>query len=226
MECSSCRSCGASGAEDKLTDPHPVWKSRFWPYRTCLASMDGKDWKVITLNEAWGNLADAQAVYTGVPRRLITVVTEEPLELKTLWMSKEEMEAILVEQQDQVLEESVEPKPVEGEVDDEEAEVPGFADVDLPAVEVEGVPIDAAPNRLIVNGEEITAESSLRKMREAAKFLKIAIGGAKSKVWAKLVNCHLQAMRRLPWRCVVNRWIRWCVLGLVSHQCERGNCMR
>ena len=155
--------------------------------------MDGKDWKVITLNEAWGNLADAQAVYTGVPRRLITVVTEEPLELKTLWMSQEEMEAILVEQQDQALEESVEPKPVEGEVDDEEAEVPGFADVDLFAVEVEGVPIDAAPNRLIVNGEEITAESSLRKMREAAKFLKIAIGGAKSKVWAKLVNCHLQA---------------------------------
>ena len=176
---------------DKLTDPHPVWKSR--PYRTCLASMDGKDWKVITLNEAWGNLADAQAVYTGVPRRLITVVTEKPLELKTLWMSKEEMEAILVEQQDQALEESVEPKPVEGEVDDEEAEVPGFADVDLPTVEVEGVPIDAAPNRLIVNGEEITAESSLRKMREAAKFLKVAIGGAKSKVWAKLVNCHLQA---------------------------------
>ncbi|CAJ1458379.1 unnamed protein product, partial [Effrenium voratum] len=37
--------------------------------------------------------------------RLITVVTEEPLELKTLWMSKEEMEAILVEQQDQADEE-------------------------------------------------------------------------------------------------------------------------
>ena len=76
-----------------------------------------------------------------------------------------------------------EPGDVEIEID---AEIAG-GEPDLPEVEVVGVPIHADPNRVVVDGEEITPETPLRQMRAAAEFLKLP-GGSKMRVWAKLVN--------------------------------------
>ena len=61
------------------------------------------------------------------------------------------------------------PSDVEIEIDAEIAD----GEPDLPGVEVVGVPIHADPNRVVVDGEEITPETPLQQMRPAAKFLKL-----------------------------------------------------
>ena len=64
---------------DSLLDPYPPWNSRFWPFRSCFASMNGRDWKVVRWNEKWGEVENPAEIYTQVPRKLLTVVYEHQL---------------------------------------------------------------------------------------------------------------------------------------------------
>ena len=174
---------------DTFTNPAPCWESRFWPFRSSLASMDGNSWKVVEWNCRWADMENPSTKFTNVPRRLVTVMSEEPLTSKWLEMTAQDMQTYLNDASMEVAEQPIEQNRDEARGSDEQP-MPE-APVPVAPVAVVGVPAHSKPDVVIVNGHEIHSTSSLRDMRAAARFWSIPSGGAKSKVWARLVERFL-----------------------------------
>ena len=210
---------------DKLVDGSAAWNPGHFPFRTALASMDLKSWKIVRANEKWAEQDDREQQYTGVPRKLVTILSWEPLTEAELGMSEDEMQEYLVRLGEEVQFAAYEEDPEKGieagaqaEEPEQAEDVAVQADAVVPAEQVVHAPHGVEPAEIVINGQRVTRDSTLRELRAAAKFRNISGSGSKQKVWLKLVADELAIQATAASRAAVERQQEMVIDGRVPRR--------
>ena len=161
---------------------------------------DDNSWHVLELCDPLYNLIDMPAEFCGCPgaREVLTFITEgeKPPALTGFSMNDSDVadlpEHAHQDEEDQQEPDTIAPEDVQGEeIEAFDAVVPLDAGREIPAARVV---VNAADfGKVVVNGVELTAESSLAALRSGCSFYGISQSGGKRKCYGRLVN-HLKKL--------------------------------
>ena len=160
---------------DCTADPSLQFPSQYWPFRTTLISRGERKYEVFESGEYW---ADRRFIETGEPKtKVVTLLSLEPVDPESLGKA-------VVPYSFQLSEPA---KPMEVEPETVDGTQPGGQEESRPLPSEEQRPIVVqGPASLVVNGVEITEESTLKLLRNACKFLRISHHGSKAVLWGRL----------------------------------------
>ena len=168
--------------------------------RTTLIKGDDGSWYVVELCEPLQSLIDMSAEFYGYSgaREVLTFVTEGEKSPGSMGVSMREDAADLpaVERQDDADQQDPDAIAPEDEVRGRDI---GNQDSLMPSADGREIPADrvvvnaADFEKVIVNGVELAAESSLAALRSGCSFYGISQSGGKMKCYGRLVN-HLQKL--------------------------------
>ena len=170
---------------DCTADPSQNFPSQCWPFRTTLLSRGGRRYEVFESGEYW---ADRKFITTFEPKtKIVTFLSLEPVDPETIGK-------VVVPNPFQLNEcdapMEVEPERADG-VGDGGTEESG----PRPVEEQRQVPVQIQAT-LVINGVELTEESTLKLLRNACKFLRVSPHGSKAVLWGRLPWCSVcTAMR-------------------------------
>ena len=160
---------------DCTADPSQNFPSQYWPFRTTLLSRGGRRYEVFESGEYW---ADRKFISTFEPKtKIVTLLSLEPVDPETIGK-------VVVPNPFQMNE-----RDAPMEVEPERANGVGDGGVEeagqRPVEEQRQVP-DQRQATLVINGVELTEESTLRLLRNACKFLRVSPHGSKAVLWGRL----------------------------------------
>ena len=148
------------------------------------------------LSDPYGRIAEVDSYAGGEPVTILTILSKTNQNLDSF--------GGLLDQGGQQLEVVYEPgTPIESEEEidgvevDEQAEDQGLQGRDIPEFQRLGPVLiaDQSDDKIVVGEVEITESSSIEKLRNAAKYLKVSSSGSKQKIFTRIREAHLLALR-------------------------------
>ena len=193
---------------DRFMDPYEYNPNIEDLFRTTLIQFEDGHWELVEMMEQLGKMAllDVQFDQPGM-RGVITILTDDdatvPEELGFTLDSELNIEER--RQADQEVLHEI-PKAPEDEMEiAHEAEIQKAIAAEEKMDKVLVEPFDA--DKLVVNGVELTAESTMASLRAACSFYNLSTSGSKSKCYKRLVN-YLKQMELETAREAVNSYGR------------------
>ena len=160
---------------DCTADPSQSFPSQYWPFRTTLLSRGGRRYEVFESGEYW---ADRKFISTFEPKtKIVTFLSLEPVDPGSIGK-------VVVPNPFQLGDRAA---PMEVEPEQVEGGGPSGHEEGGPSLVEEQPPVPVQRQAtLVINGVELTEESTLKLLRNACKFLRVSPHGSKAVLWGRL----------------------------------------
>ncbi|CAE7521131.1 unnamed protein product [Symbiodinium natans] len=170
---------------DCTVDPTLVFPSQQWPFRTTLISEGDRRYEVFESGEYW---EDRKILNTHRPKtKIVTILSAQPVEPRSIGK-------VIEDQNIQVAPHQPAAAPTSDlssrDTDENPAQVDGQRGGGPEVLGAQVAPevhlAAGGQATLVINGVELTEESSLRLLRAACQYLRVSKNGKKTTLWGRL----------------------------------------